>query len=197
MNQIINIEDITQSVVTKIINRGTGAGGAKTNINGLSYEENTNLKQLFSEVNVDNKLGIKIIKFIDYEHEFVNPTKKQFYKYLESREERNTEIQPAAGCKEPDETYIDINRKIIFIIEKKFQQSPGSVDEKLQTGSFKKRHYSKMFPNYTVNYIYCLSNWFKRSEYKSVLDDLLECGIPVFWGDDDEYKNNIIKLMCS
>jgi hypothetical protein len=181
---------------TNIINKGTGAGGAYTNINGLSYEEKTNLEQLFSEVNIDNKSGTKTIKFINNEHEFVNAKKTELYKYLESRKERNLLLQPAAGCKQPDEAYIDLNRKIIFIIEKKFQQTPGSVDEKIQTGPFKKIHYSKQFPNYKVNYIYCLSDWFKRDEYKSVLDYLQENSIPVFWGNDIEYKNDIINFMC-
>ena len=45
--------------------------------------------------------------------------------------EINSTMQPAAGCKQPDEAYIDLNRKMVFIIEKKFQQTPGSVDEKI------------------------------------------------------------------
>jgi hypothetical protein len=179
-----------------IINKGTGAGGANTNINGLSYEDKTNLEPLFSEVNLDKKTGTKIIKFINYEYKFVNANKSKLYKYLEQIGEKNIELQQAAGCKEPDEAYIDVNRKIIFIIEKKFQQTPGSVDEKIQTGPFKKLHYSKQFPNYIVNYIYCLSDWFKRKEYASVLDYLNENNIPIFWGNDNEYKNDIIKFMC-
>jgi hypothetical protein len=33
----------------QIINRGTGAGGANTNVNGLSYEEKTDLSCLYTE----------------------------------------------------------------------------------------------------------------------------------------------------
>ena len=110
--------------------------------------------------------------------------------------EKNTTLQPAAGCKEPDEAYIDNVRKTIFIIEKKFQQTEGSVDEKIQTGPFKKFHYSQQFPNYKIHYIYCLSDWFKRAEYTSVLDYLLNNDIPIFWGNDENYKNNIITYLC-
>jgi hypothetical protein len=191
-------EDIIEEDATHIIiNKGTGAGGANTNINGLSYEDKTNLEELFSEINIDKKMGTKTIKFINYDYEFINANKSKLYKYLEQNGEKNNTLQQAAGCKEPDEAYIDVSRKIIFIIEKKFQQTPGSVDEKIQTGPFKKIHYSKQFPNYTINYVYCLSDWFKRDEYKSVLDYLQENNIPVFWGNDVEYKNNIIKFMCS
>ena len=36
-------------------------------------------------------------------------------------------ITKAHGCKNPDECYIDLENKVIFIIEKKFQQVPGSA----------------------------------------------------------------------
>jgi hypothetical protein len=194
----MEIEKVETEPINVIINKGTGAGGANTNINGLSYEDKTNLETLFSEVNVDKKIGTKTIKFINYENvELINANKSKLYKHLEKNGDRNITIQQAAGCKEPDEAYIDMSRKIIFIIEKKFQQTPGSVDEKIQTGVFKKIHYSKQFPNYKINYIYCLSDWFRRNEYNSVLEYLQENNIIIFWGNDINYKNNIIKFMCS
>lgn len=36
------------------------------------------------------------------------------------------------GCKQPDECLIDENNKILFILEKKFQNNNGSVCEKIQ-----------------------------------------------------------------
>ena len=119
------------------------------------------------------------------------------HKYMENLGEKDTSLQSAAGCKEPDEVYIDLTRKYIFVIEKKFQQTPGSVDEKIQTAAFKKYHYSNLFPNFKIHYIYCLSDWFKRDEYKSVLEYLSNINIPIFWGNDEEYKKNIINFMCS
>lgn len=188
-------QDINKS--QNIKNKGTGAGGANTNLNGLSYEDKTNLEELFSELKCDKKSKIRNIKFNNYKNELVNVNKSNLYKFMEKIGEKNDKLQPAAGCKEPDEAYIDINKKMVFIIEKKFQQTSGSVDEKIQTGPFKKIHYSKQFPNYKVNYIYCLSDWFKRDEYTSVLDYLKENNIPVFWGNDLNYKEDIIKFICS
>ena len=54
----------------------------------------------------------------------------------------------------------------------KFQQVAGSVDEKLQTCDFKKKQYQKLLAqlNIDVEYIYILSNWFRKPEYKDVLD---------------------------
>jgi hypothetical protein len=194
--KILIIEEDTESPIV-IINKGTGAGGANTNKNGLSYEEKTNLETLYSECNENKKNKSKVIKFIGYENELINANKSILHKYMENIGEKDTSIQSAAGCKEPDEAYIDLTRKYIFVIEKKFQQTPGSVDEKIQTAAFKKYHYSNLFPNFKIHYIYCLSDWFKRDEYKSVLEYLSNINIPVFWGNDEEYKKNIINFMCS
>ena len=182
--------------LTKLNNKGTGAGGKNTNINGLSYEDKTNLEELYSESTYDKKDNTKTIKFKGYQYELYNVNKSNLYKFMEKNGEKNDKLQPAAGCKNPDEAYIDKNRKKLFIIEKKFQQTPGSVDEKIQTGPFKKLHYSKQFPNYHVIYIYCLSDWFKRDEYISVLDYLKENDIPVYWGTDINYKEDIVKFIC-
>jgi hypothetical protein len=63
----------------------------------------------------------------------------------------------------------------MFIIECKFQQSAGSVDEKLQTCDFKRKQYQKLLSqlNMEVEYMYLLSDWFKKPEYKDVLDYII------------------------
>ena len=111
--------------------------------------------------------------------------------------EKNLTLKPAAGCIEPDEAYIDLERNIVFIIEKKFQQKSGSVDEKLQTGCFKQSHYKELFPNFKIYYMYCLSDWFKRKQYESVLNYLTNGGIPVFWGNSETCKENIIDFITN
>ncbi|MBR6952752.1 MAG: hypothetical protein IKI43_02890 [Campylobacter sp.] len=60
-------------------------------------------------------------------------------------------------------------------MECKFQQVAGSVDEKLQTCDFKKKQYQKLMShlNMEVEYIYLLSDWFKKPEYKDTLDYII------------------------
>jgi hypothetical protein len=79
---------------------------------------------------------------------------------------------------EPDNALYVINNNTIFIIEIKFQNVSGSVDEKLQTCDFKKKQYMKLFSslNYEVEYIYILSEWFKKEEYKDVRDYIISVG---------------------
>ena len=193
-----DVEILEEEVIqSQVINRGTGAGGANTNVNGLSYEEKTDLSTLYIECIQEKKEKARTIKFAGYDKSLINVNKSALHKYMTKIGEKNSHLQPAAGCKEPDEAYVDNSKKSVYIIEKKFQQTPGSVDEKLQTGPFKKRHYGKLFPNYHIHYIYCLADWFKREEYESVLEYLDESDIPIFWGNELNYKQKIIDFICN
>jgi hypothetical protein len=75
----------------------------------------------------------------------------------------------------PDDAIYVINNNTIFIIEVKYQEVAGSVDEKLQTCGFKLNQYKKLFAplNHKVEYIYILNDWFKKPEYKDTLDYIL------------------------
>jgi hypothetical protein len=181
----------------KFENKGTGAGGANTNRNGLSYENITSLEEHMVIVKEDKKYKTKTVKFHQSEKEFVNANKKSFQKFMESINEYIEIFKPVSGCKQPDEVYIDEAGKKIFIIEKKFQQGSGSVDEKIQTGQFKLYYFSKNIPNYRIYYIYCLSDWFKKEEYKCVLEYLTDNGVYIFWGSDENYKTAMIDFMCN
>ena len=173
-----------------IINRGTGAGGANTNKNGLSYEQKTDLS---SEYDIIKQFKYhKIINFNNYELVCIN--NKQLFKYMENK--TDNDICKAHGCKQPDECYIDENNKVVYIIEKKFQQTSGSVCEKLQTPDFKLWQYTRTFPQYRIVYIYCLSDWFKKNCIAE-LEYLEYKNVPVFWGSDFNYKNKIISFIIN
>ena len=173
-----------------IVNRGTGAGGANTNKNGLSYEQKTDLS---SEYNIIKEFKYhKIINFGNNELVCIN--NKQLFKYMKNKTDNN--ICKAHGCKQPDECFIDENNKVIFIIEKKFQQTSGSVCEKLQTPDFKLWQYTRTFPKYRIVYIYCLSDWFKENCIAE-LEYLNFKNVPVFWGNDLNYKNKIISFIIN
>jgi hypothetical protein len=188
-------EKLAKKDQNKVTNKGTGAGGANTNKNGLAYEELTDLSEKFKK-NIPIKKGINEVEFEGYERKLIQASKDNLKKYMKEIGELNEQIKPAPGCKEPDEAYVDPEQKIVFIIEKKFQQGPGSVDEKIQTSDYKLYHYKKLFPNYKkIYYMYCLSDWFKRDEYKDSLIYLEEKKVPVFWGSSETYKQDIIEFI--
>lgn len=74
---------------------------------------------------------------------------------------------------EPDECWIDYDSSTMTIFEKKFQDTNGSVDEKIQTCEFKWRQYKKIATELgieNVYYIFILGDFFKNPYYKDALD---------------------------
>ena len=194
IDDVINITkksvDKNNEINENITNRGTGAGGSNTNKNGLSYEDITELddderykttdkihinKKTIQKVEIDGKIYIKLKKGD-----------------LKLHMERQGEYKEQERSLQPDESYVDDVKNIINIIEKKFQQTPGSVDEKIQTAIFKKEFYEEQYPNYKIKYCYCLSDWFKKDKYKPEMRYLSKYGFKVFWGGDTSYKKNIL-----
>lgn len=83
----------------------------------------------------------------------------------------------------PDEAIYVLVNNTLFIIEMKFQNVSGSVDEKLQTCDFKKKQYKKLMAplNIEVEYIYILNDWFKKPDYKDTLDYVISVGCQYYF----------------
>ena len=149
-------------------NINTVGGGSQTNSNGLKFEQYTLLDDALREkgyivkdcyVYLDGNIpiGMSVYKR--------NLYSKFFEKYNIDYRQFNSKRW------EPDDCYISFKNKTAYIIEKKFQKSPGPVDEKLATCHFKLLEYQKLFSAlaYKTTYIFVLSDWFKRPEYRDVL----------------------------
>ena len=73
----------------------------------------------------------------------------------------------------PDNAIYVIVKNTMYIIEIKYQEVAGSVDEKLQTCDFKKKQYERLLRplKLIVEYCYVLRwEWFWKPEYKDVLN---------------------------
>jgi len=96
--------------------------------------------------------------------------KHQFYKFLE---QEGVDWENIISKKLlPDDAILVILREMLFIIEVKYQEVAGSVDEKLQTCDFKRKQYVKLVSEIglKVEYVYVLNDWFKHPSYRDVLD---------------------------
>lgn len=150
-----------------------GKGGEKT-LTGLMFEERVDLVTLFQSINgytvknTSNNSGVHIYYNND---EVARCFKKhEFYRFLA---EFNVDWRTILSKQLlPDNGMFVIIRDTLFIIEIKFQQVAGSVDEKLQTCDFKRKQYSKLVKglNWKVEYVYVLNDWFKNASYKDTLD---------------------------
>ena len=100
----------------------------------------------------------------------INLTKHNLYRYLK---EQDIDYKKIISKKLlPDEAYFNTETKEFSIYEKKYQQTPGSADEKPQTCAFKIWEYNKIgkaIGAEKVSYTYIFNDWFKKPEYKDML----------------------------
>ena len=148
-----------------MIFQGKGGGNTKT---GLAFEGKTELSDFLNA-----QKGYKVLDGIVYykDEEVARVFKKYgFYKFLDELEIDWKSLISKRLL--PDDSIFVIVADTLFVIECKFQQVAGSVDEKLQTCDFKRKQYQKLLSkaNIEAEYIYLLSDWFRKPEYKDVLD---------------------------
>ena len=169
----------------------SGKGGAKT-LTGLNFEGKVDFLDLLKKIKgytvqkSDKKTGLEIY----FNGKLVARAfkKHDFYRFFE---ENNINWKKIISKKLlPDDALLVIIRETLFIIEIKYQQVAGSVDEKLQTCDFKRKQYLKLVQSLElkVEYVYVLNDWFKETSYKDVLDYInsVNChykfnGLPLAW----------------
>ena len=150
---------------------GTGGGNTTT---GLNFERQVDFQELLQNIpgyrleEVSNLAGLGV--FFNGELVARCFRKHDFYRFLD---EEGVDWKRILSKKLlPDDALLVIVRETLFIIEVKYQQVAGSVDEKLQTCDFKRKQYQKLVSTLElkVEYVYVLNDWFKKPEYKDVLD---------------------------
>ena len=155
-----------------------GVGGGST-VTGLNFEQERDLLSILSKTKGYSVKGNAI--YYNGKEVARSYRKHGLYKYLESKgvDYRNYISKKLL----PDEAIYVICNNTLFVIEIKFQEVAGSVDEKLQTCDFKKRQYRKLMAplNIEVEYIYILSRWFEKPEYKDTLDYVISVGCQYYF----------------
>ena len=154
-------------------------GGSKTNINGLSFEERTDLLEAFNKTSFLEVNGNQVLKDSKLIGEYFE--KNGFYKFfLEKNDINYKEINSKKYL--PDAVFYNHNNDTVYIIEKKFQEGTGSVDEKLQTCDFKRKIYKRLISPIGLNteYYYLLNDWFKKPVYDDVFSYIVNSNCKYF-----------------
>lgn len=155
-----------------------GVGGANTQT-GIKFEGRVDLLARLDQLPGYEVTGNKIYyngKIVAYSYR-----KNALYNFLK---EQGVDYKSFISKRLlPDDAIYVIETNTVYIIEVKFQIVAGSVDEKLQTCDFKKKQYKKLFSalNYEVEYLYVLSDWFKKEEYKDVRDYIVSVGCSYYF----------------
>lgn len=150
-----------------------GVGGANTNRTGLKFEKDTSLevaliaKGFESDGDVVSRDGNSKGRLLE---------KHKLYRFLEAENVFWDELISSRLL--PDEAVLSFSANKLTVIEKKWQEVHGSVDEKLQTCGFKLRQYRRLLSplQIEIQYIYLLNDWFAQPKYQDVLNYIQEVG---------------------
>ena len=202
-------------------------GGANTNVGGLNFEKESlrfilknfqnngyrvevfsvkkqsATEEIYKIFNKDSVVGIigtqnTIFKWLDNEENF----KKLKEEFMPSNTLKNVWSKDL----EPDIVLVTLGEvPTIHIFECKYQNASGSVDEKIQTATFKKELWVKLFKQVfdeetNINYHYLLSKWFKKGSkeskrpewkyhYQSIFDFLKVNNILFFINDTKDWES--------
>lgn len=157
-------------------------GGSKTTKNGLSFEQRTDLLSGLEDIE-HLEISDSSVFFQGRKVAFVTE-KHQFYTSFLNPLGVN-EKQILSKKLLPDSALVNYVTNEVFVIEKKFQEGAGSVDEKLQTCDFKLKQYGKLLEGteFTPSFIFLLSDWFTKREYADVKDYIRSVGCEYFFNE--------------
>ena len=157
-------------------------GGALTNANGLEFERDTSL----NEALINNGYRVEDFEVFDKDNNKIGLSIPQNNLYKNFLEKEKIDFRKYNSKKwKPDEAFLNYKTKTVYIIEKKYQECNGSVDEKLPNCDFKKSEYEKLFRplGIKVSYIYVFNDWFKQDVYRDVLDYIESVGCKYFYNE--------------
>lgn len=184
----------------KHVNKGTGAGGANTNIFGKSFEDNTSmkanlLKMGFTEKKMNkSKCGYYLKKKVNG-ITIIYLTQSGLKTYFKNK-------YGILLCRHPDEAYIvkTKDKCIVKILEKKEQHCDGSVETKLWAGPSLKREYEIILGNkFIVEYAYCINEFLSKKfnsdnkKYTVLKQILNENNIVVLHANKQSYYNKLVR----
>ena len=184
--------------MSAVQNRGTGAGGANTNANGKPFEEKTeNVSRLLSNGFIRKAIpNCDKTKYGFYLEKITSPTESIIYLTQGGLKAYFAHFFKKEMCRSPDEAYLFQNgdKYTLKILEKKNQNTAGSVDTKLLAGrGFIDEYEFLLGDNFTVRYAFCISAFLKKDYIASSAKSRAlrhinqKYGIAVLYGDDDDY----------
>ena len=195
----LNLKD-AEVLTTAIINKGTGAGGANTNVTGKSFEQKTeNETRLLASGFIRKPIpGYEKTIYGYYLIKETSPTESVVYLTQGGLKAYFGHFFKKELYRHPDEAYLFRNgdQYTLKILEKKNQNVSGSVDTKLLAGpGFIKVYEKELGEGFSVKYAFCISSFMKKN-YVSKKNDSLrevneECGIAVLFGDDPDYYETL------
>lgn len=180
-------------------NKGSGAGGKKTNVAGKSYEKFVDCSNYLLKVGfgqVINKKYKYLLK-IDKDSKILFFNQRELNKYLLINYDKKI-------YRIPDQSilYIQKNKNpLLIIIEIKNQNVAGSVDDKLWAAVAIKHNYKIWLKDFNIEYSFILSPYLynlvntNKKKYNGLKQILNENNIKFFNGNDIKNSENIFNFI--
>lgn len=194
------------NIVVKTKNKGTGAGGKNTTLNGGTFENKTSIEpMLITKGFIKKRFQCGTDYFMEKKLEKEN--KLLIYVKQWGLKSYMEEFYQSSAIRKPDEAFLVIDKSngenkdkiTINILEKKYQKSAGSVDTKLWAGCALKREYELYYADkHIINYSYSLSKYLvdkinsKEPKWVILKKILKEHVINVFNPTDTDYSTQVI-----
>ena len=155
-------------------------GGARTNANGLAFEQTTSLDEALAK-NSYTVSGCRVYAANGDQIGWSVPQSKVYSQFLKPNGIDYCRYNSKRW--HPDECFVNLRNNTAYIIEKKFQNNSGSVDEKLPGCDFKKKEYEKLFNplGYEVVFLYVFNDWFRQDVYRDTLEYIESVGCHYFY----------------
>jgi hypothetical protein len=182
-------------------------GGSKTTKHGNDHEVEEDLEKFLKDnssikitdhENRKTKLKSKYKDLIQDKRKigviFQKHAIKEFY---EERNDKKNLNELLSKILLPDDVLVLFDSKTAYVVEKKYQKVNGSVDEKLESGPFKKSQYEKIFSQlgYQTEFVYIVNkDYFDKPKYKDLKAYLKKHNIEIHYSlNEVPYFSDIIK----
>lgn len=178
-------------------------GGSQTNANGLKFERDTDFSELVDslpdyevkEIEFQDKKitkGFDVFRISSGEKIGKIMPQTRFYDYLKELGIENTNSR----VWKPDEAFFNFENRTVYIVEKKWQESEGSVGEKLLGFGNKRRLYQRLLDKgnnpFAVQFIFVGNgSFFGQFTYTDMLEMLRGDGVKIML---DEYDMKFFGL---
>jgi len=156
-----------------------GKGGANT-ATGLQFEKRVDIAKVFEKVEGYEVKGPDVL----FEREKVAELHPKYDLYRWLKQKHGVEWKEKLSKRLlPDDAVFITDTNQLIIVEQKYQETPGSVDEKLQTCDYKRKRYQELVEDLdiSVEYIYVFNDWFKQDQYEDTRQYIREVGCEYYF----------------
>lgn len=206
--QTSTVTSVAAANIPHIINKGTGAGGARTNLFGKAFEEKTNNEGRLLDMGFERGFltasAYKRKKPFDYLFKKMDDDKTIIYCTQHGLKAYMKQEYNVLLKRNPDEAYLikyNTGKNVLKILEKKEQNVSGSVSDKLYGGlGIRVADYEMPLGNqFHIIYAYCVNAFLKKEYNKNegLIKFNMMHNINMLYGDDADYFETLDKWIYS